>query len=110
MPDVAYALTAVLVAGAVTVALRILPFALLRRETRESTLVRTLQTHLPAGLMVILAVYALTHLRRAAWPVGLPELLALGVTVALHLWRRHAVISILGGTLVYVVLVTLVAG
>lgn len=33
---------------------------------------------------------------------------ALAVTVALHAWRRNALISIVGGTLVNVLLVSLV--
>jgi branched-subunit amino acid transport protein AzlD len=38
-------------------------------------------------------------------------LVALGVTVALHAWRRNALISIVGGTLVNVLLLsTVLAG
>ncbi|GAA2428140.1 hypothetical protein GCM10010255_83700 [Streptomyces coeruleofuscus] len=58
---------------------------------------------MPAGVMVILVVYCLhdlpvTEARAAA------TLAALAVTVALHLWRRNALLSILGGTAVHVTL------
>jgi Branched-chain amino acid transport protein (AzlD) len=35
---------------------------------------------------------------------ALPDVLALAATAGLHLWRRNAVLSILGGTAIHVVL------
>ena len=63
---------------------------------------------MPAGIMVILAVYTLRGVSLSETPHGLPEALALAATVTLHLWKRNAVVSIIGGTAVYVVLVNLV--
>jgi branched-subunit amino acid transport protein AzlD len=39
---------------------------------------------------------------------GLPELIAIVVTVALHLWKRQMLVSIAGGTICYMLLVQLV--
>ncbi|TKA08157.1 AzlD domain-containing protein [Actinacidiphila oryziradicis] len=54
--------------------------------------------------MVILTVYALRtftpHVPDTAWPT----LLALVFTVALHLWRRNVMLSVLGGTADHVAL------
>ena len=36
---------------------------------------------------------------------ALPDILAVAVTVGLRLWQRNAVLSILGGTVIYAVLV-----
>ena len=36
--------------------------------------------------------------------LALPDILALAITLGLHLWRRNAVLSILGGTASYVAL------
>ncbi|CAM5333621.1 branched-chain amino acid transporter permease [Streptomyces griseomycini] len=106
MPDPRYAIAAVLVAAAVTWALRALPFAALA-PLRESGTVQYLGTRVPAGVMVILVVYCLHDLpvteARAAAPLA-----ALAVTVALHLWRRNALLSILGGTAVHVTLASTV--
>jgi branched-subunit amino acid transport protein AzlD len=60
---------------------------------------------MPAGIMIILAVYTLRGVSVAEAPHGLPEAIALAATVVLHLWRRNAVLSILGGTALYMVLV-----
>ncbi|MEU0192540.1 AzlD domain-containing protein [Streptomyces afghaniensis] len=61
----------------------------------------------PAHVMVILVVHCLRDLpvtqSRAAAP-----LTALAVTVAPHLWRRNALLSILAGTAVHVALASTV--
>lgn len=106
MPDWRYLLAAVAASAAVTWGLRALPFTVLAR-LRASPTVDYLRTRLPAGVMVILLVYCLRDL-----PIGHPRralapLLALAVTVALHLWRRNALISILSGTAVQVTLLSL---
>ncbi|MFC9279125.1 branched-chain amino acid transporter permease [Streptomyces collinus] len=106
MPDPRYAVAAILVAAAVTWALRALPFAALA-PLRASTTVRYLSRRMPAGVMVILVLYCLRDLpvteARAAAPLA-----ALAVTAALHLWRRNALLSILGGTAVHVTLASTV--
>ena len=107
VPDTAYLVAASLTMFAVTFALRSLPFAALR-PLRHSALVAYLSRHMPAGIMVILAVYTLRGVSLRETPHGLPEAIALVTTVTLHLWKRNAVVSIIGGTAVYVVLVNLV--
>ncbi len=107
MPDNAYLLAASLTMFAVTFALRAVPFAILR-PLRDSALVAYLSRHMPAGIMVILVVYTLRGVSLGETPHGLPEALAIAATVILHLARRNAVVSILGGTAVYVLLVNLV--
>ncbi|ATY13041.1 branched-chain amino acid ABC transporter [Amycolatopsis sp. AA4] len=102
MPDAAYLLAAVAVSAAVTWGLRALPFAVLA-PLRASRTVQYLSTRMPAGVMVILLVYCL---RDVSWTSAsaLAPTIALAVTIGLHLWRRNAVLSIVGGTAVHVVL------
>ncbi|GED89895.1 branched-chain amino acid transporter permease [Streptomyces sp. 6-11-2] len=106
MPDTGYVIAAVLVAAAVTWGLRALPFAALT-PLRESGTVQYLSTRMPAGVMLILVAYCLHDLpvteARAAAP-----LMALAVTIGLHLWRRNALLSILGGTTAHVILASTV--
>ncbi|MFI1385983.1 branched-chain amino acid transporter permease [Embleya sp. NPDC020886] len=103
MPDSPYLIAAVLVSAPVTWALRALPFAALT-PLRNSPTIQYLGTRMPAGVMLILVVYCLrglplTHTR------SLAPSAALAVTIGLHVWRRNAPLSILGGTAVHVVLV-----
>ncbi|MFE7275874.1 branched-chain amino acid transporter permease [Streptomyces sp. NPDC057623] len=106
MPDTFYAVAAVLVAAAVTWALRALPFVALA-PLRASAAVQFLGSRMPAGVMVILVVYCLRDLRLSETR-ALAPLTALAVTVGLHLWRRNALLSILGGTAVHVALASTV--
>ncbi|MFI0263616.1 branched-chain amino acid transporter permease [Streptomyces sp. NPDC017056] len=106
MPDARYAIAAILVAAAITWGLRALPFAALT-PLRASKTVQYLSSRMPAGVMVILLAYCLrdlsfTHAR------SLAPLVALAVTIGLHLWRRNALLSILGGTAVHVILASTV--
>ncbi|MEV6671740.1 AzlD domain-containing protein [Streptomyces sp. NPDC051162] len=105
MPDnTTYIAAAVAISAAVTWALRCLPFAALAPLRASSTL-RYLSVHMPVGVMVILAVYTLRDVSRtSALPVGL----AVAATLALHLWRRNAVLSVLGGTGIHVALASTV--
>ncbi|HET6634317.1 MAG TPA: AzlD domain-containing protein [Streptomyces sp.] len=106
MPDTPYLIAAVAASAAVTWGLRALPFAALA-PLRASRTVQYLSTCMPAGVMVILLAYCLRDLPltepRAAAPLA-----ALAVTAGLHLWRRNAMLSILGGTAVHVILVSTV--
>jgi branched-subunit amino acid transport protein AzlD len=97
----------VIVSAAITWALRALPFAVLA-PMRRSVVVRYLSLHMPAGIMIMLAVYTLRDAPNSDAAHGFAMVAALAVTVALHLWRRNALLSIVGGTLVNVVLASLV--
>lgn len=108
-----YIVAVALVAGAVTFALRALPFALLR-PLRESLLVRRLAVWMPAGILTVLALVML--LDSAGLAPGEPvdvrrlsyALIAAAVTVAVHLAAgRRTLLSIAAGTACYVGLVNL---
>jgi branched-subunit amino acid transport protein AzlD len=103
VPEPTAIAASLLVAGVVTVALRALPFVVIA-PLRRSPVVRYLGVHLPAGIMVILTIYTLREVPLRPWPHGLPEAIALAVTLGLHLWRRSAVLSLVVGTGAYVVL------
>ncbi|MBA2945692.1 AzlD domain-containing protein [Streptomyces himalayensis] len=85
----------------VALALRALPFAVLR-TLRDSALVRQLSLWMPVGILAILAVTAL-HGTIAAEPhATLYALLAVAVTAAVHLASgRRTILSVGIGTAVY---------
>ena len=105
MPHTPYLLAAVAVSAAVTWALRALPFTALA-PLRASAAVGYLSARMPLGVKVILLAYTQRTLPLADPGRALPDILALAVTVGLHLWRRNAVLSILGGTAIHVALTT----
>ncbi|MFN2359679.1 MAG: branched-chain amino acid transporter permease [Marinobacter sp.] len=95
------------VATVATFATRVIPFLFFQRHT-EHPLVRHLGRYLPAAVMALLATVFLQ--RSATWSNALPGLDALVpaiMVVAIHLWRRNALLSIASGTIAYMVIVQL---
>lgn len=101
MPEPAYILAAVLISSAVTWTLRAAPFALLA-NIRHSALLPYLNENMPVGIMTVLVVYTVRHVSPSLTPETFAVAAGLAVTACLHLWRRNAVLSVLGGTAVHV--------
>ncbi|WPF66144.1 MULTISPECIES: branched-chain amino acid transporter permease [unclassified Corynebacterium] len=90
----------------VTVLLRQLPYNA-KKALRRSRFMGTLGLTMPVGVMVVLVVYTLAG--QGNNPGGLwASLLAAGATLGLHAWKRQAGLSILGGTVLYMILVNVV--
>ena len=96
---------AVLVAvmALVTILLRFLPFLIFRKQT--PAYITYLGRVLPLAIIGMLVVYCLKDITLTAHPHGLPELIAAVCVVGLQVWRRNALISILSGTVVYMLLI-----
>jgi branched-subunit amino acid transport protein AzlD len=94
----------VLAMAAATQITRFLPF-FLPQKWLQFPLVNTLKAGLPGVILLLLVVYSLKGTPVTVAPWGLPEALALGLVLGLHLWKRNALVSIAGGTALYMVLV-----
>ncbi len=95
------------VVAAVTVLLRFLPFWIFAGR-KTPAFVAYLGKVLPFAVMGMLVIYCLRGISFTASPHGIPELVSVALVVALHLWRRNTLLSILGGTVCYMLLVQLV--
>lgn len=100
-----HTLLLILVCAGVTIALRALPFLALGRGGQPPALVHRLGERLPPAVMAILVVYCLRSTSFAALSGWVPALAAGAATVALHVWRRNTLLSIAGGTLLYMLLI-----
>lgn len=58
-----------------------------------------------AAMMGLLVVYCLKGVTWLEAPHGAPEIIAVAVVTALHCWKRNVLLSIAGGTAVYMLLV-----
>ena len=63
---------------------------------------------LPGAIFGMLVIYCLKNVNILNGSHGLPELIAILVTAALHLWKKKMLLSIAGGTVCYMLLVQLV--
>ncbi len=96
----------VAVMAAVTALLRFLPFLVFRHKV--PAYVMYLGEVLPAAIIGMLVIYCLKDVTLNRAPFGAPELLAGLAVVGLQAWKRNSLISILGGTVLYMLLVQLV--
>lgn len=103
--DERYAASVVAVAALVTAALRFLPFLVFRENRPTPPLLTRLGEVLPYAIMGMLVVYCLKDVSLAASPFGIPEALGCAAVALLHVWKRSTLLSIAGGTAVYMVLV-----
>ncbi|HLR17213.1 MAG TPA: AzlD domain-containing protein [Alcanivoracaceae bacterium] len=110
MISTSYLLAAMALTALGVLTTRAIPFVLFRGHA-QPPLVRYLAKTLPPLIMLTLVVYSLQRMR--LWPLpewqwhenGWPLLAAtLSVTV-LHLWRGNVLLSICGGTALYMALI-----
>ncbi|HAE21866.1 MAG TPA: branched-chain amino acid transporter AzlD [Spirochaetaceae bacterium] len=63
-----------------------------------------LQRYAPAAVMSLLVLSTFRSVDFGSAPHGLPALAGVAVTAALHLWKRNVLVSIAGGTALYMLL------
>ena len=91
-----------------TVITRFLPPILFPHGKPLPKFLQELCTLLPPAMMGLLLVYSLRNVSFASAGQWLPECIAIAVTAGLHLWRRNSLLSIAGGTIIYMLLVQVV--
>jgi branched-subunit amino acid transport protein AzlD len=108
MPGTGHALIIIAVVAVVTFATRALPFVFFGGKRPTPKFILYLGKALPSAVMAMLVVYCLKGVSLAAYPYGLPELIAIAVVVALQVWKRNSLISIFSGTAVYMLAVQVI--
>lgn len=106
--NVMHSASMIAVIALVTIALRFLPFYLFDGKRKTPEIVTYLGRVLPYAIMGMLVVYCYKGMSVLTKPYGLPELLAGGVVVLLHLWKRNTLLSIVTGTVTYMLLIQFV--
>lgn len=91
-----------------TMMTRFLPFLLFPADKPTPKYVQYLGKVLPAAVFGLLVIYCLKDVNIFTGSHGIPELIAIGVVVLLHLWKKQMLLSIAGGTICYMLLVQLV--
>ena len=90
-----------------TMLTRFAPFIAFSSDKPTPRYILYLGKALPAAIFGMLVVYCLKDVSVFEGSHGIPELVGIVVTVVLHLWKRQMLVSIAGGTVVYMVLVQL---
>lgn len=88
-----------------TMLTRFLPFILFPANKKTPPLVTFLGKMLPAAVMGMLVVYSLKDTQIMAGSHGLPEAIAVALTVILQATLRNLLLTIAAGTIGYMLLV-----
>lgn len=91
-----------------TLITRALPFILFPDNKDLPPYIKYLSNILPFTIMGLLVVYCLKDVPILSYPHGVPELISIIIIALLHLWKKNSLISITGGTIVYMFLVQVV--
>lgn len=87
---------------------RFLAFLIFKEDGKTPGFVQYIRKYLPSAVFGMLVVYCLKNVDVLEGNRGLPELIAILVTGALHVWKRQMLLSIAGGTVCYMLLVRFV--
>ena len=88
-----------------TMLTRFLPFLVFRPKRPTPRYIQYLGRVLPGAIFAMLIIYCLRDVSLLQGSHGLPELIAIAVTVGLHLWKRQMLLSIAGGTICYMIFI-----
>lgn len=91
--------------AAATMLTRFLPFLVFSSKRETPKYIQYLGKVLPCAVFGMLVIYCLKNVSLFSGSHGLPEGIAIAVTVALHLWKKQTLLSIAGGTVCYMLLV-----
>ena len=103
-----HAALVILIMGLVTLATRLLPVLIFGRGEKVPDYILYLGKVVPFTAMGLLIVYCLKDVSVVESPHGLPELIALAVVSGSYLWKRNTILSVVIGTVVYMMLVQMV--
>lgn len=98
-----HSLLLIAVIAAVTLLLRFLPFLVFSKGTPKPFLY--LEQALPYSIMAMLVVYSLKNVSLIKSPHGIPEAIAVVIVVVLHKWKHNTLLSIVGGTVCYMLII-----
>ncbi|MBR5438329.1 MAG: AzlD domain-containing protein [Clostridia bacterium] len=91
-----------------TIIMRFIPFVLFPDNKPTPKFILYLGKVLPAAVFGFLIIYCLKNVSIFSGTHGIPELIAIVITAAAHLWKKQMLISIAAGTVSYMLLVQFV--
>lgn len=95
----------IIVAGVVTFATRLFPFAVFGTKKEMPKFISYLGDILPTAIIGALIVYCLRDFTTGDKNIIIPQLIAVGVTALVHIWKHNVLLSIAIGTIGYMLLI-----
>lgn len=101
-----YALIQVVVMCVITFLIRVLPFIIFGRNKKTPEFIIYLGKVLPMAVMGMLVIYCLKSVSFSVISGWVPAFVSVAFVVVMHIWKRNNLISILGGTVLYMALIS----
>ncbi len=101
----AHTFYAIAVMALITALLRFLPFLIFKGKASTPPLVEKLGRLLPSAVIAMLVVYCMKDMHFAATAGYLPAIIASLLVGVLHVWKRNTLLSVISGTVCYMLLV-----
>jgi len=92
----------------ITFATRAIPFMLFPENKKTPDYINYLGQVLPYAIIGMLVVYCLKEVSLTTSPYGIPEIIAILFIAVVHQWKSNTLVSIGGGTLLYMFLVQVI--
>lgn len=99
------ALATVAIISLMTIVTRFIVFWIFPADKPTPDFINYLGKVLPTAAIAMIVVYALRNVDLASPSHGLPEAIAIIAIVLVHRWKRNSLLSILVGTILYMILV-----
>ena len=104
----AHTFYAIAVMALITALLRFLPFLIFKGKASTPPLVEKLGRLLPSAVIAMLVVYCMKDVNFSATAGYLPTIIASLLVGVLHIWKRNTLLSVISGTVCYMLLVQFV--
>ena len=109
MPEQMHAIIIILVMGLITVATRLIPVLVFGRgDKKVPDYILYLGKVVPYTAMGLLIVYCLKDVSFFGASHGLPEIISLAIVVVSYLLKKNTILSVVIGTVTYMVMVQMV--
>ena len=99
---------AIAVMAIITALLRFLPFLIFKGKASTPPLVEKLGRLLPSAVIAMLVVYCMKDVNFSGASGYLPAMIASLLVGVLHIWKRNTLLSVISGTVCYMLLVQFV--
>ena len=104
----AHTFYAIAVMALITALLRFLPFLIFKGKASTPPLVEKLGRLLPSAVIAMLVVYCMKDVNFSATAGYLPASIASLLGGVLHIWKRNTLLSVISGTVCYMLQVQFV--
>lgn len=88
-----------------TIITRFLPFLVFPADKKTPKYIEYLGKVLPYATTSMIVIYCLKDNSLLKFPYKIPELISIGFIIIIHNWKNNMLLSIAGGTILYMLLI-----